>query len=78
MGANVRVIETTAIITGVEQLTGARINATDLRAGAAMVVAALMASGVSDIGGVDYILRGYQDIDKKLNSIGAQIERIEA
>lgn len=77
MGANVRVIETTAIITGVEQLTGARINATDLRAGAAMVVAALMASGVSDIGGVDYILRGYQDIDKKLNSIGAQIERIE-
>ena len=78
MGANVRVIETTAIINGVEQLTGARINATDLRAGAAMVVAALMANGVSDIGGVDYILRGYQDIDKKLNSLGAQIEHLEA
>ena len=77
MGANVRVIETTAIINGVDQLTGARINATDLRAGAAMVVAGLMSSGVTDIGGVDYILRGYQDIDKKLNSLGAQIERLE-
>ena len=59
------------------QLTGARINATDLRAGAAMVVAGLMASGVTDIGGVDYILRGYENIDKKLASLGAQIERLE-
>jgi len=59
------------------RLKGAPVKATDLRAGAAMVVAGLMASGVTDISGVDYILRGYQDIDKKLNSIGAQIERLE-
>lgn len=76
MGANVRIIETTAIVTGVEKLVGARINATDLRAGAAMVVAALMAEGVSDIGGVDYILRGYDGIDKKLMKLGANIEMI--
>lgn len=77
MGASIRVIETTAIITGVDQLVGARVNATDLRAGAAMVVAGLMASGVTDIGGVDYILRGYEKIDQKLNSLGAQIELID-
>ena len=45
--------------------------------GAAMVVAGLMASGVTDIGGVDYILRGYEKIDQKLNSLGAQIELID-
>ena len=77
MGASIRVIATTAIITGVDQLGGARVNATDLRAGAAMVVAGLMASGVTDIGGVDYILRGYEKIDQKLNSLGAQIELID-
>ena len=77
MGASVRIIETTAIVTGVDRLVGARINATDLRAGAAMVVAALMAEGTSDIGGVDYILRGYEGIDKKLMKLGADIEMIE-
>jgi UDP-N-acetylglucosamine 1-carboxyvinyltransferase len=78
MGANVRVIETTAIITGVDQLVGARINATDLRAGAAMVVAGLMSSGVTDIGGVDYIQRGYENMDEKLISLGARIELVDA
>ncbi|MGI6238378.1 MAG: UDP-N-acetylglucosamine 1-carboxyvinyltransferase [Christensenellales bacterium] len=77
MGANVRVIETTAIITGVDQLVGARVNATDLRAGAAMVVAGLMASGKTDIGGVDNILRGYENMDQKLIRLGARIELIE-
>ena len=42
-----------------------------------MVVAGLMASGITDIGGVDYILRGYEKIDQKLNSLGAQIELID-
>ena len=77
MGASIRVIETTAIITGVDQLVGARVNATELRAGAAMGVAGRLASGVTDIGGVDYILRGYEKIDQKLNSLGAQIELID-
>jgi len=72
----VRVIESTAIITGVDHLTGARVNATDLRAGAAMVVAGLMAQGVTEIGGVGYILRGYERIDEKLNALGADIRRV--
>ena len=76
MGANVRVIESSAIITGVDHLVGARVNATDLRAGAAMVVAGLMAEGVTEIGGVGYILRGYERIDEKLKQLGAHIERI--
>ena len=76
MGANVRVIESTAIINGVERLVGARVNATDLRAGAAMVIAALMAEGTTEIGGVGYILRGYERFDEKLRSIGASVEKI--
>jgi len=77
MGADVRVIESSAIITGVDHLVGARVNATDLRAGAAMIIAGLMAEGVTDIGGIGYILRGYENIDKKLMGLGARIERIQ-
>jgi len=69
------VIETTAIITGVDRLVGARVNATDLRAGAALVIAALMAEGVTEISGVEYIMRGYERFDEKLRSLGAHIER---
>lgn len=76
MGADVRVIESTAIINGVERLVGARVNATDLRAGAAMVIAALMAEGTTEISGVSYILRGYERFDEKLRRLGAQVERI--
>ena len=78
MGANSRVIETSAIITGVERLIGARVNATDLRAGASLVIAALMAEGVTEISGVEYIMRGYERFDEKLRSLGAQIEHIRA
>ena len=78
MGANVRVVEaSSAMITGVDHLVGARVNATDLRAGAAMIVAGLMAEGVTEIGGIDYILRGYEKIDEKLMRLGAHIERIQ-
>ena len=52
------------------------MNATDLRAGASMVIAGLMAEGVTEIGGVGYILRGYERIDEKLVRLGAHIERI--
>jgi UDP-N-acetylglucosamine 1-carboxyvinyltransferase len=52
------------------------VNATDLRAGAAMVIAALMAQGSTEIGGVSYILRGYERFDEKLRSIGAHVEKI--
>ncbi len=76
MGANSRVIETTAIITGVDHLSGARVNATDLRAGAALVIAALMADGVTEISGVEYIMRGYERFGDKLRSLGAHIEHL--
>ncbi len=76
MGANVRVIESSAIITGVPKLVSARVNATDLRAGAAMVIAALMAEGETEIGGVEYILRGYERFDEKLRKLGARVESI--
>ena len=77
MGANSRVIETTAIITGVDHLVGARVNATDLRAGAALVIAALMAEGLTEISGVSYIMRGYERFDEKLRSLGASIEHVK-
>ena len=76
MGANSRVIETTAIVTGVEKLTGARVSATDLRAGAALVIAALMADGVTEISGVEHLMRGYERIDEKLRGLGAMIEHV--
>ena len=71
MGANIRVLERTAIVEGVPQLRGTRITATDLRAGAAMIVAALIAEGRSEIKGVKYIMRGYERIDEKLRLLGA-------
>lgn len=72
MGANIRVLERTAIVEGVPHLRGARITATDLRAGAAMIVAALIAEGQSEIKGVKYIMRGYERIDEKLRQLGAK------
>jgi len=77
MGATARVIESTAIISGVKKLTGARISATDLRAGVALVIAALMAEGTTEIDGIEYILRGYERFDEKLRSLGADIYREE-
>ena len=76
MGADTRVIETTAIISGVDRLMGARVNATDLRAGAAMVIAGLMAEGVTEISNIGHLMRGYERIDEKLRSLGADIELI--
>lgn len=75
MGANIRVIDRTAIVDGVDRLIGAPVTATDLRAGASMIVAGLMADGVTEVSGVKYIMRGYEDIDKKLIGLGAHIER---
>ena len=76
MGAISRVEGNTAIITGVEKLTGARICAPDLRAGAALVIAALAAEGVTTIDDIVYIQRGYEQFDEKLRSLGAEIELI--
>lgn len=75
MGARVRVVDRTAIIEGVPQLYGAPVTTTDLRAGAALVVAGLMAKGVTEIYEPEYIDRGYEHIEQKLRSLGADIRR---
>ncbi len=75
MGAQVRVMDRTAIIEGVTDLYGGPITATDLRAGAALVVAGLMAKGVTEIYEPHYIDRGYEHIEDKLRSLGAVISR---
>ena len=73
MGASIQVEDKTAVVEGVDHLTGAPVKAYDLRAGAAMVIAALAAHGVSEITGVQYIERGYEDIIGKLRLLGARI-----
>lgn len=76
MGATIKVEGNTAIIDGTETLTGARICAPDLRAGAALVIAGLAAEGVTVVDDIVYILRGYEDFDKKLRDLGAEIELV--
>ena len=75
MGAQVRVMDRTAIIEGVPELYGAPLTATDLRAGATLIVAGLMARGVTEIYEPGYIDRGYEHIEDKLRSLGAVISR---
>ena len=77
MGANIKVEGTTAIIDGVEKYTGASISAPDLRAGAALVIAALAAEGTSTVDDIRYIQRGYEDFHLKLQNLGAQIELVQ-
>lgn len=74
MGANIRVNDRTAIIVGPTKLKGEEVVATDLRAGAAMVIAGLIATGTTTINEIDHILRGYENIVEKLTNVGAQIE----
>ena len=74
-GAKIKVEGRTAIIEGVEKLSGAKVSATDLRAGAALVLAALRADGETSISNVKYIDRGYESIEEKLTALGADIER---
>ena len=76
MGANIQVDGKMAVIEGVPSLKGAPVKATDLRAGAALVIAGLMAEGVTEIEGIEYIERGYERIVEKLLGIGADIQRI--
>ncbi|MCK5924054.1 MAG: UDP-N-acetylglucosamine 1-carboxyvinyltransferase, partial [Methylococcales bacterium] len=66
------------IITGVDQLSAAPVMASDLRASAALVLAALTAKGTTEIGRVYHIDRGYENIDDKLTDLGAEIERLPA
>ena len=78
MGANIKVEGNTAIVNGVAKYTGASISAPDLRAGAALVLAALAAEGYSCVEDIHYIQRGYEDFHLKLQSLGAQIEKVDS
>ncbi|QDR80387.1 UDP-N-acetylglucosamine 1-carboxyvinyltransferase [Sporomusa termitida] len=77
MGAKIKVEGRTAIIRGVASLTGANVAAPDLRAGSALVLAALAAKGTSEVEQVYHIDRGYENIEKKLQALGAQIVRVQ-
>ncbi|UTR12229.1 UDP-N-acetylglucosamine 1-carboxyvinyltransferase [Evansella sp. LMS18] len=75
MGANIKVEGRSALINGGEKLQGAKVRASDLRAGASLVVAGLMAKGVTEITGVEHIDRGYSSLESKLKGLGAKIWR---
>lgn len=77
LGAKITVESRVAMIEGVEKLRGAKVSATDLRAGAAMVVAGLFADGITEIDNIKYIDRGYEEIEEKLSSLGASVKRVE-
>lgn len=78
MGADIKIEGRSAIIEGQGQLTGAPVKATDLRAGAALILAGLVSDGRTEISNIEHIERGYVDIEKKLQGLGAIIYRIEA
>ena len=77
MGAIITVESKVAVVEGVSRLTGANVTATDLRAGAALMIAGLMADGITTISNVKYIDRGYHRFEEKLAQIGADIKRVE-
>lgn len=76
MGADIKVESKSAIIKGVDRLTGTQVKATDLRAGAALILTALSAEGMTEIGEIHHIDRGYYKIEEKLKKLGAKIKRV--
>lgn len=78
MGAKIKVEGNTAYIEGVEKFTSAQLSAPDLRAGAALVIAALAADGISQIDDIEYIQRGYEDFEGKLSALGAIIAKVNS
>jgi UDP-N-acetylglucosamine 1-carboxyvinyltransferase len=76
MGANIAVESNTAVIKGVNELTGAPVMASDLRASAALVIAGMVASGETAVDRIYHIDRGYECIEEKLRQVGARIRRV--
>ena len=76
MGANIKCEDREAVIMGGTPLKGAKVKATDLRAGAALILAGLTAQGTTEIGDIFHIDRGYEDIEMKFRNLGANIERV--
>jgi len=77
MGADIKIEGRTAIINGVPILTGTQVRASDLRAGAALILAGLIAEGTTEIQDIYHIERGYDNIEEKLRKVGARIQRID-
>lgn len=77
MGANIKVEDRIAIIEGVDGLTGTQVSATDLRAGAALIIAGLVAEGVTEVENIHFIDRGYERIESKLAGLKADIKRLD-
>ena len=77
MGAKIKIDGRTAVVEGVEKLTGCQVKATDLRAGAAVVLAGLVADGTTQIGYIHHIDRGYDNLVEKLVNLGADIQRVD-
>ena len=77
MGAKSKQEGNVAIITGVKMLTGAKVKSTDLRGGAAMVLAGLKAKGITEVTNIEYILRGYEGLETKLRKLGADINLVQ-
>ncbi len=78
MGAEIKIESRSAVVEGVSKLAGAQVRATDLRAGAALILAALNADGMTEISDIYHIDRGYHKLDTRLNKLGAKIKRVEA
>ena len=78
MGSNIKVEGNVAVIDGVKRLTGAQVNAPDLRAGAALVLAGLAAEGITEVDEIGYIQRGYECFEEKLRALGALIEKVDS
>ena len=76
MGANITVDGRTAVVRGVDRLIGAEVEATDLRAGAALVISALTAEGITEINNIHFIDRGYEGFERKLSDLGCNIKRL--
>jgi UDP-N-acetylglucosamine 1-carboxyvinyltransferase len=76
MGAKITIEGKTAVIKGVKKLYGANVKATDLRGGAALVIAGIAAKGVTSIENIEYILRGYEKFDKKIQKLGINIKGV--
>ena len=76
MGAKVKIEGRNAIIKGIKKLYGSKVTATDLRGGASMVLAGLAAKGTTKVDNIEYILRGYEKLEEKLKSLGAEIYKI--
>jgi len=76
MGAKITIEGKSAIVKGTRKLYGANVNATDLRGGAALVLAGIVAKGETTIENIEYILRGYENLNKKLENLGVNIKMV--